>query len=411
VRYKVGFYIDSIPPVNDADNAKLYGLSQFAITNFNPATTTVWLHNDLNTNNTSTGLASGFHIVRARCFLPRAGKSGVYNTFLQTFYYYGKLPNGVIAYPSSDGASITNSTYTVVVRADSTVTEVDYTINDSNGQTTGVAASVTANSTISAQYTNYPKEFRFTYGQIPGSGTSTIGVQLKTFATAAYANRQTTLTRTVQTLAPALTLQFAQPAANGAVLLLNSNDTYTIQACFSSSLAYGSNLFGIYINGVLQPRSSYLFRAPGSVSGCAGMRSLFYIWANAISGTNVIEVIYTNGLTLADSRTVAVARIGDPTDSDGDGVPNWMEVLAGTNPYDANSFLRITGLAPGNPVMLSWSSVPNKVYQILSTTNLAYPMAVIPNTLVPADPGATVTHWFDSAPDATNKFYRIQVVQ
>ena len=37
---------------------------------FQPATAVVWLHNDLNPANTTVGLQSGFHIVRARTFLP-----------------------------------------------------------------------------------------------------------------------------------------------------------------------------------------------------------------------------------------------------------------------------------------------------------------------------------------------------
>ena len=118
---------------------------------------------------------------------------------------------------------------------------------------------------------------------------------------------------------------------------------------------------------------------------------------------------FTNGITLSDTRTVAVARIGDPTDSDGDGVPNWMEILAGTNPYDSNSYLRITGLQAGNPVELVWSSVPNKTYQVLATTNFNYPMAPIANAVVSADSTNSVTRWFDSAPDATNRFYRVKV--
>jgi hypothetical protein len=87
-----------------------------------------------------------------------------------------------------------------------------------------------------------------------------------------------------------------------------------------------------------------------------------------------------------------------------------MELLAGTDPYNPNSFFRITDLVNGNPVELTWSSVPNKTYQILATTNFSYPMALIPGAVVPADPSNTVTRWFDSAPDATNRFYRIQVL-
>ncbi len=414
VRYKVALFKGGYSPIgtiSDADNAKLYGLTQFGITNFNPTTATVWLHNDLNTNNTATGLSSGFHIARARCFLPRTWKSQVYNTFLQTFYYAGQLPTGVIAYPTTDGSAITNSSYTVVVRADSSVTEVDYTITDVNGQTSGVASPATPDSTLSQQYPSYVQEYRFTYNPVASSGTATISVQLKTLATSAYPNLLTSLTRTVQASAPAAVVHIGSPAYDGAVVTLNTNDSYMIQACFTASLAYGTNYLNIFINDALQPKSSYIFRAPGSVPGCPGMRSLLYFWPTPISGTNTIRVEYTNGITLSDTRTVAVARSGDPTDSDGDGVPNWLEVLAGTNPYDPNSFLRVTGLVSGNPVELSWSSVPGKVYQVLATTNWAYPMAPIPNAVVPADPSNSVTHWFDSSPDPTNKFYRIQVQQ
>ena len=60
VRYKVGtFYGGSggsiyaggnAATVADSNTAKLYGLTQMAITNFNPNTAVVWQHNDLNTN-------------------------------------------------------------------------------------------------------------------------------------------------------------------------------------------------------------------------------------------------------------------------------------------------------------------------------------------------------------------------
>src|SRR5208283_94258 len=99
VRYKValfnggsyGFAVGdtndwpSIAPISDAEpqGSKYCGLTQVAITNFNPASAVVWLHNDLNPANTVTGLQSGFHIVRARTFLPRPGQASVYNTFLQ----------------------------------------------------------------------------------------------------------------------------------------------------------------------------------------------------------------------------------------------------------------------------------------------------------------------------------------
>ncbi|HVM48261.1 MAG TPA: alpha-amylase family glycosyl hydrolase [Candidatus Acidoferrum sp.] len=414
VRYKVALFKGGYGPIgtiSDADSSKLYGLTQFGITNFNPTTATVWLHNDLNTNNTATGLASGFHIVRARAFLPRSGKSGVYNTFLQTFYYAGALPGGVVAYPQSDGSTITSSSYTVVVRSDSSVTEVDYCITDANGQTCGVATPVSPDATLSQTYPAYGQEYRFTYTPVATSGTATITVNLKDAAASVYTNRYTTLTRTINAQGPATVLQISSPATNGSVLILNSNASYTIQACFTPTLTTNdASLFSIYINGLLQPRASYILRPPGSVAGCPGMRNLLYVWSLPISGSNTVQVVFTNGITLSDTRTVAVARIGDPTDSDGDGVPNWMEILAGTNPYDPTSFFHITDLVAGTPLELVWSSVPGKNYQVWATTNLDEPMAPIPEAVMPADPSNAVTRWFDITPDATNRYYRIQAL-
>ncbi|HEX5218128.1 MAG TPA: alpha-amylase family glycosyl hydrolase, partial [Verrucomicrobiae bacterium] len=131
LRYKVALFNDNISTIADSNAAKRCGLTQFAITNFNPATAAVWLHNNRNTNDTITGLREGFHMVRARAFLPRDGKSGVFNTFLQTFYYDAAPPTGVIAFPVNDGENLNGSTYQVVVRADSSVTGVEFNISDS----------------------------------------------------------------------------------------------------------------------------------------------------------------------------------------------------------------------------------------------------------------------------------------
>ena len=122
---------------------------------------------------------------------------------------------------------------------------------------------------------------------------------------------------------------------------------------------------------------------------------------------------FTNaGVSLTATRTVPVGIIGSSLDSDGDGMPDWMELLAGTDPYNADSVFRINGLGWGNPVEISWSSVSNKAYQVLSTTNLLLPMTVDPNgTSIPANTSGNSTQWFDPSSDATNKFYRIKLLQ
>jgi hypothetical protein len=418
VRYKIALFNDNIGTISDADNSKLYGLTQAAITNFDPTAVTVWLHNDRNTNSTITGLREGFHIVRARTFLPRSGKSSVYNTFLQTFYYDAGPPSGVFAYPVADGNSISNNTYGVVLRADSSVTTVEFNIqdgdpnnddaltgqNNGNGNSNSVpkfvaAAAVSPDATLSQLYPNFPQEFRFNYALVPTSGSGTITVRMRKVTTGILTNRVTTLTRTVNTFAPGFSMQIVNPSTEGGILVLNTNDTFLLQTCLSNGLTNNASLFTLYINGVLQPNTNYIFLG----SGCtAGQRSLYYYWNSPPPGTNTIQVGYSNFFTLSDTRHVVIVR---PGDSDGDGVSDYNEILCGTDPYDSNSVLRITELLNGN--QLIWDSATGRTYQVMATTNLTAPFAPI-SPPVPAS-GAS-TYYTDGTPDPTNKFYRIQLL-
>jgi hypothetical protein len=277
-----------------------------------------------------------------------------------------------------------------------------------------VASPATPDGTLSQTYPAYSQEYRFTYSPVASSGTATINVYLKDVASSVYTNRFATLTRTVNTLAPLTVLSIANPASDSQALVLGSNDVYTISSCFTGTLTTTNyNLFSIYINGVFQPRQDIHSNVLYNIRpyGCAaGLRQIYYKWSGFAPGTNIIQIDFTNGFSLNATRTVLVGIKYSQLDSDHDGVPDWMEMLAGTDPYNPNSFLRITGLVSGNPVELVWSSVPNKTYQVLATTNFSYPMAPIAGAVVPADPSNIVTRWFDLAPDATNRFYRVQVL-
>ena len=401
VRYKLALFYggsvyagQDIPPISDGEpsGAKLYGLTQAAITNFNPQNAVVWLHNDLNTNSTTIGLKPGFHIVRAKTFLPRTNQSSVFNTFLQTFYYAGPLAAGVIPYPAN-GGTVASSSYTVVIRAESTVTGVDFNIQDSNpgnddsvtgkangnGNSNGApvfvaATPVTPNPALSAQYPNYPLEFRWVYTNVPSSGTAAISVRLKDFASVVYPNRFTLITNTVATLAPAQVVAIARPASDGAVITYATNSTYQVEACFTATLTTAKTNFNVLINGELQSQGDYTLRPNGS---CPDMKSLYYNWKISAPGTNLIQVIYTNASPpISDTRVVIVAPP-----------------------------LKITGLANNNQLVV-WDSAPGINYQVLATTNLIYPFQLISDLI----PGAGASTYFYDATPASQKFYRIQLV-
>lgn len=404
VRYQVALFFggsayagQSIAPISDAEpqGSKYFGMNQAAITNFNPANAVVWLHNDLNPSNTVTGLPSGFHILRARVFLPRPGQSSVYNTFLQTFYYDGALPTGTIPYPAG-GTTITSSSYMVVVRADSTTTGVDFNIQDSNpnnddlvtGQPNGngndaqgspifmPATAVTPDSNLSAAYPNDPQEFRFLYTNIPASGTATITVRLKEPATSVYANCYTLLPTTVTTLAPPQTVEIINPATNGMVLPYATNSSYLIEACFSPSLTSVASDFNLLIDGALQPPTSYILRPANNTS--LGMDLFYYYWNNPPSGTNTLLLSYTNAsYPLSDSRSVVIAPP-----------------------------LKISGLSNDHQLVL-WGSVPGVTYQVLGTTNLAQPFQAISDPIPSQGP---TTSFYDANP-AAQKFYEILMRQ
>jgi hypothetical protein len=418
VRYKIGLFNGgsygysigntagwpSIQPISDAEvsGSKLFGITQAAITNFNPTTALVWTHNDLNTNNTTVGLQTGFHIVRARVFLPRSNRSAVYNTFLQTFYYDGSLPSGVIATPSPDGYTITNQTYTVVVRGDSSVTEADVNVQESvtnnydiyTGQNNGLgndingnpifvpAAPATPNATLSAQYTNFPQEFHYTFPYVPNSGTATITVKLKEYTTGIYTNRYTTLSRAVNTVAPVQVIEISNPSTDGQVVTLPNGQPFVVQACFSTNQNNNIKDFSVYINGVFQSRGSFpsfTYSIGGTACG-NGMSMLQYNWSTPLVGTNVIMVINTNSpFQPSDTKSVYI-----------------------TPP------LQISTLDVNNQLM-TWASSPGINYEVLATTNLLQPFEPI-SGIVPSDGSTTFYNDSVNVPPVPQKYYEIEVI-
>ena len=291
LRYKIGVYREQgagcgapflvqFPSDPGAVALKKTRMGVWEVTNFNAATVVYKPHNDYGAS--VTGLVEGFHVLRARAFLERENRASLYNTFVQSFYYDAKTPEGQIVFPASNGDNLPSQEYGLVIRTDPTVTEVWYNIEDSNplnddGQTgvndgngtnlLGQASWARANRVVPSLNINnpHPDEWRFTYRNIPASGSATIYVKLLEISSSTNLNlsdsagHYTTLTRTVNTLAPTQAVFVAFPPNNGDVV----DSNYVAKVYFSKSLADGTNeetlkaRFAVRINGSAQSPSIY----------------------------------------------------------------------------------------------------------------------------------------------------------
>lgn len=95
-------------------------------------------------------------------------------------------------------------------------------------------------------------------------------------------------------------------------------------------------------------------------------------------------------------------------DDDGDGLVNWRECIAGTNPEDSNSVLRVSGGVNGGPdrQAVSWQSTPNRWYTLSRCFGLADEFVPLATNL-PATP--PMNSYTDNLSSATNVFYRIEI--
>jgi sugar lactone lactonase YvrE len=102
----------------------------------------------------------------------------------------------------------------------------------------------------------------------------------------------------------------------------------------------------------------------------------------------------------------------DNADPDGDGVPNWMEFLAGTDPTSALSKLKLASgglisVKAQSQMQLNWLTSPGRAYALQWSSSLASSNW---QTLSTVSGNGTVTNCADANPAGAARYYRLTVL-
>jgi hypothetical protein len=187
-----------------------------------------------------------------------------------------------------------------------------------------------------------------------------------------------------------------------------------------AGMAYGANIGWITFEQTYGMPTVNLLN--GSMSGYAYSANVGWIGLSNSFAVLQTDSLYPgpldgngSGLPVAwELENFGTTNINPDADPDGDGMSNLQEYLAGTNPTDPNSNLRITaisGNAVGSTATLTWTSVSSRLYYVEETTDLTTGAWATNVTLgvVSPDLGSTTTRSLtDSA--ASNRFFRVQAV-
>jgi hypothetical protein len=153
------------------------------------------------------------------------------------------------------------------------------------------------------------------------------------------------------------------------------------------------------------------------ISFSSGNTNVASLIANALYFNSPGVAIITASQTGNDNYETAtsVARtytVIDDGDDDGDGQTNADELIAGTDPLNANSRFAIeTILATPTGTTLTWTALPGRTYTVEAREDLSSSGAWVPIGTVNNSNGLAIGTYTDSSslPLSSKKFYRLKV--
>src|SRR5690348_6917452 len=138
---------------------------------------------------------------------------------------------------------------------------------------------------------------------------------------------------------------------------------------------------------------------------------LIFVVPFLMAATRVSAILDVNSNGISDVWEQMHNAVGiDPNlDSDGDGFPNVLEALAGTDPFNANSYPKISGVAmSGTNFVMNMPAAAGKLYQLQSCQFTNPPLTWSNETSVLAPSGVTnVT--FPAPANVAGKFFRVVI--
>jgi hypothetical protein len=151
-----------------------------------------------------------------------------------------------------------------------------------------------------------------------------------------------------------------------------------VNSDFNSSGQVNVNETKIFIDGVLDPPSSFSGRVLATGSNnvpCIGgsNHSTGYNFAGNIDDLRIFSRALSDAevSTLSSSVSRYLNDVQGNPDYDGDGMNDEDEWIAGTDPMDASSVLKVQGMTVnGSSVTLNWVGVQGRDYQIEESFNL-----------------------------------------